>query len=1307
MRRRNHRSLTTGSYGDKTLKAVWIPTEYTITYDLSGGVNNEANPDSYTVESDTVLLQDPVRQYYDFMYWRCEGEKITEITSGSYGDVTLEAVWKAVEYTVTYELDGGVNDPDNPSAFTVDDLPIELKSATKKDYAFTSWYTDYELVNAIGVLTECRDYTLYAEYIYQTEGLEFELICDGTAYGVSGYTGDAQHVYIRETYNDLPVTTVMTEAFKDNDNILKVVMPSVMTTIEDSAFENATNLTLVEFSENISYIGNNAFKDCGNLQTADLPDTVTEIGAYAFYDCPLTSGVVLPTSLKSLGSYAYYGGKFSEVVVPVTLSVLGSVPFNLANTNVYAERRQDIPEMCKPLITGSIPLHKGWATDVYGGWKFGYNNVTDDPDFDYVVRDGKAYITAYKGKSEEITIPSVLGGYPVEDVVGAFEWYLSDETYILRFEEGLKNVSDYLTYRPLFGYMQFDVVYMPSSIGYLGTEALAGCSDSIVYCETTQQDVSCIQEDWIDPTADIVWDCYGERLSGQGYTYFENGGMTFRAKGASAQIVHAFNDGPSGNIVIPANVVFENKSYFVTTIADSAFYGCALVNVEIEKGVTSVGNNAFGCDTLEVLVLPDGITSMAEYAVTAQTVLLKRISVPTSWNEDWNNGGGRSSSVLLSSSGEYGKTSDGYIWAEKTNGKKVICRYLGDETELSLPVSVEGETVSEIISYAFYSKNAKRIFIAEGVNNIETNAFYNCSAATIYCIEDSEPSGWSDGWYGSSDYVFDCDGTQTGVYGDYKWAKLTDGTVAIVSYSGTDQSPELPLTIEGADVSTICGGAFRGCKISEIVIGKNIEKLGHDLFAWVSGVTVYCVDSEMQTGWEEDCFASAAAVIFDYGMLKGTTDDGFEWLLREQSGLIEILSYSGEDEEVIIPDSIEGYDVGYLAAEMFADKNNMINVTLPVNLVEIPDKLLYNCSSLFSVTIPEKVERIGNYAFYGCSSLRSVFIPDEVKKIGDYAFGKTTSLSYISLGSGVTYIGEGAFYDNGLDISVNFEGTLEQWCEVSFVSANYMMSYDSNPMAIASSVTFGGQPLSGEVSLTKKNIPAGTFTSAQIISLTLTDCNISLLAEIDIPTLQYVNINSGTLFKGYFRNCVNLKTAIVEGCDIEFAAFSGCGSLETLAISTIVQDDLLNQIYMLGGLFGNDRYEGSVKVNQPVIGNQIMTSPDYYIPASLKEVRYGYMYLYEGFFGNCYNITSLVLTDDVIEIQSGALDNCGIEEVYYFGTEDDWATVMNQDNTNAIYTEALCFYRETEPPLNQEGTSYDGRYWRFINGTVSKWELSR
>ena len=90
--------ITKGNTGDITLTGTFTPISYEITYILPDEVANP-NPVTYTIETDTITLQDASHEDYTFEGWfdaETGGNKVTSIPKGSTGTKTLYAqlVWK-------------------------------------------------------------------------------------------------------------------------------------------------------------------------------------------------------------------------------------------------------------------------------------------------------------------------------------------------------------------------------------------------------------------------------------------------------------------------------------------------------------------------------------------------------------------------------------------------------------------------------------------------------------------------------------------------------------------------------------------------------------------------------------------------------------------------------------------------------------------------------------------------------------------------------------------------------------------------------------------------------------------------------------------------------------------------------------------------------------------------------------------------------------------------------------------------------------------------------------------------------------
>ncbi len=81
-----------------SLTAKWVPTKYSIKYELDGG---EATlVDEYTVESDDITLPTPVKEGYGFIGWESDNGVVSSaitINKGSVGDRVYKAKWYKIQ----------------------------------------------------------------------------------------------------------------------------------------------------------------------------------------------------------------------------------------------------------------------------------------------------------------------------------------------------------------------------------------------------------------------------------------------------------------------------------------------------------------------------------------------------------------------------------------------------------------------------------------------------------------------------------------------------------------------------------------------------------------------------------------------------------------------------------------------------------------------------------------------------------------------------------------------------------------------------------------------------------------------------------------------------------------------------------------------------------------------------------------------------------------------------------------------------------------------------------------------------------
>ena len=113
-------TISKDTIGDRTYTANYTPITYTIEYELDGGTNDPENPAAYTIETNTITLQDPEREGYAFEYWTLENIMTEVIPTGSIGNRTFTANYTPIIYTISYDLDGGTNHAANPATYTIE-----------------------------------------------------------------------------------------------------------------------------------------------------------------------------------------------------------------------------------------------------------------------------------------------------------------------------------------------------------------------------------------------------------------------------------------------------------------------------------------------------------------------------------------------------------------------------------------------------------------------------------------------------------------------------------------------------------------------------------------------------------------------------------------------------------------------------------------------------------------------------------------------------------------------------------------------------------------------------------------------------------------------------------------------------------------------------------------------------------------------------------------------------------------------------------------------------------------------------------
>ncbi|MBO7432327.1 MAG: leucine-rich repeat domain-containing protein [Salinivirgaceae bacterium] len=552
-------------------------------------------------------------------------------------------------------------------------------------------------------------------------------------------------------------------------------------------------------------------------------------------------------------------------------------------------------------------------------------------------------------------------------------------------------------------------------------------------------------------------------LAGQAWAQntFTSNGLKYTVTDETNHTVSVSDAGgstrPPADLVIPSEVVYNNVTYYVTSLSNQAFWGTDnLKTVIIPNTVSSIGNEAFrSCSSLTAIIIPNSVTaisggmfngcgklasiSMSEniqtiggYAfygcksltsITLPETLtnisvnvfegctgLKILTVPSTVATIGGNAFKQVKKVVYAgpATGSWGCSNlirgyyDGnfiYTDAEKTH----VIEYYGTGSGVTVP-----NTVTTIADNAFKnSTGLTSITIPESVTEISPLAFVGC------------------------DVTLNVDGNANYAVADGVLFNA-DQTALIGCYQPLAGAYTIPNTVESI-------GSLAGCAdLATIVIPASVATVGGGAFANCDNLEIYCEAESKPEGWDGNWNPDDRHVTW------GVISCG-DYILLPTSGTehtVEVSNYIGSDASITIPESFEiggvEYSVTKIGDYAFKSCSNLTSITIPVSVTEISPLAFAGCNvtlnveentnysaedgaifngdktvligcykPLTSYSIPSTVKTI---ELFSCPSLTSVSIPSSVENIGSAAFADCSSLTSVTTASNADYSNSGLYF---------------------------------------------------------------------------------------------------------------------------------------------------------------------------------------------------------------------------------------------------------------------------------------------------------
>ena len=688
-----------------TLTAKWSTNVYSIEYELNGGVNSEDNVSTYTVETQTITLQNPIRACYTFNGWYLEEDfenQVTKIELGSFGDIKIYAKWTPVEYVITYNY--GYSEKVTTDTYTIETPTFSLLTPTRDGYTFNGWYLEETFENQVLKITQgsCGDKVYYASWEANINTLVFN--------GNNNTSG---------TMSDVEICTSANINLPSNNFIKQGYTFKGWSTTADGE---------VEYLDCASY-------SMGAYSTYTL---------YAIWEANVDTKYTVEYYLQNIdNSYSLFK---SEEFMGTTDEMVDAPQEELEHFTFNAEHDDNV---ISGIITGDgalvlkvyyqrntyalsfVDLISNTTTKV-GNFKYGEEVLLEPTN--YLGYDFVGWYSGNKVLCEDLTYNVMI----VEDLIVELKFekkkemdkydFTSTETsckIIKLTDTNLKEVvvPDYVTSigdDAFYGCSSLESVTIGNGVESIGSRAFSGCSslkeivipNSVTSIENFAFS-SCKALSKINYTGTIDEWCtinFSDQWSNPSY-YTKN---------------LYINNELVENIVIQKATIVSAYAFFNNS---------ALISVEMANNVSSIGKGAFRyCSSLTKVVLSDAITFVGDFAFDGCDKVL--------YNEK------EGLKYIGSDDNQYlyllGVVSKDIIIAHIDENCKFIGSWAFIRCESLESVNIPKDLMSIGDSAFYYCTSLTSILISKNVEYIGSDAFLGCKS--IYCEAQEKLDDWNDRW---------------------------------------------------------------------------------------------------------------------------------------------------------------------------------------------------------------------------------------------------------------------------------------------------------------------------------------------------------------------------------------------------------------------------------------------------------------------------------------------------------------------------------------------------------------------------------
>jgi hypothetical protein len=461
---------------------------------------------------------------------------------------------------------------------------------------------------------------------------------------------------------------------------------------------------------------------------------------------------------------------------------------------------------------------------------------------------------------------------------------------------------------------------------------------------------------------------------------------------------------------VPAQYTYTTNNSMITIIG---YTGSAFA-IEIPSminglPVTSIGSIASHSTSLAVVLIPNSITNIGDYAFYGCL---------------------RLTTITVDAANPVYSSLDGVLF-NKT--KTTLIRFPGGKpNSYTIP-----NTVTSIVGQAFSRCDLlTSVTIPSSVTTLGVAAFSGCLSLPNVTI----PSSLTN----IGDHAFfDCLGLTTitadaanPVYSSLDGVLFNKTKTTLIQFPGGKVgSYTIPTS-----VTNIWDSAFKFCKsLTSVTIPNSVTSIDQWAFSdCTSLISVTMGDSVNSLGLGS---FSGCLNLTNINIPDSVTSIGGE-----------AFAFCANLTSITIPNSVTS--IGEMT---FQYCSNLASITIGNKVTSIGAGAFYDCTRLTSVVIPDSVTNIEDRVFVSCSKLTNIMIGNRVVNIGYMAFSDCTSLTNVNIPNSVTSLGDNAFHGCFRLTGVYFQGNAPSIGSDVFSDDNNAIVYYM-PGTTGWATTFGGRP---------------------------------------------------------------------------------------------------------------------------------------------------------------------------------------------------------------------------------------------------------